>query len=324
MQQRYLWLLLTICSAPSWAKLAEHGGLSGEISVVAGFSENKSHVSTSNNPVLTDLNQSTESDDSSFVAPLGNLKYTFGRGLNQQVYIGTSRSDVAVGTLAAEIGYKEAFRNGMEIDVSYLPTIMDGEEWSDPFVTGRKRDKTDVDGNAFRLRANNIFGSIFSIDSAYIQRDIESEHSGEALGLSPSQRDQLDRNRSSVYVKTSARLRLPTQTMVTPSFIYIDSSADGDAMSYESYGGELSVFQFLNRQSLALTLGYATRDYDQSHPVFSKTRSDDTLKLFLAYEYQIGQQWSLISLAGYNSTDSNIEYYDQSNYMVSVGANYKF
>ncbi len=324
MIKRSIGLLLWLCTYPSWAELADHGGLSGELSIVAGYSNTQSQLNTKTNPILTDLDQSAANDNNSFVAPLGNVKYTFGRSLDKQIYLGTSRADVAVGTLAAEIGYKQAFGDGTEVDVSYLPTVLNGEEWKDPFVTGSKRHTTDVDGNAFRLKVNKLFGSIFSIDSAYIQKDVHNEHSGENLGLTEQQQRLLERDSSALYIKGSAALRLPTMTFVSPSLIFIDSDADGDAMSFRSYGGELSIFQFLPQQRIGITLGYSQRDYAANHPVFNTKRSDEQLKLFLAYEYSLTPNWSIISLAGYNASDSNISFYDEDSYLVTFGVNFKF
>ena len=324
MRKRHIGLLLCLFSSTTWAQLAEHGGLSGELSVLSGYSKTQSQLNTSTNQTISSFNQSAPSDNNSFVAPLGNLKYTFGRGLEKQVYIGTSRADVAVGTLAAEIGYKEAFQDGMEIDVSYLPTLLNGEVWQDPFVTGAKRHKTKVNGNAFRLKVNKLFGSVFSLDTAYYQREIRNEHSGEDLGLSLDQQRLLGRDSSAIYIKSSAALQFPTMAFVSPSLIFIDNTADGDAMSFRSYGGELSIFQFLPQQRIGLTLGYHQRDYASNHPIFDTKRSDEQLKLFLAYEYSMTPYWSIVSLAGYNATDSNIEFYDEDNYLVTLGVNFKF
>ncbi|SDH82917.1 Protein of unknown function [Vibrio xiamenensis] len=324
MRKHHVGLLLCLCSSPSWAELADHGGLSGELSVLAGYAQQKSQLNTGTNPILTDFNQSASSDSKSFAAPLGNLKYTFGSSLEKQVYIGTSRDDVAVGTLAAEIGYKEAFPDGMVVDVSYLPTVLNGEAWKDPFVTGSKRHDTDVNGNAFRLKVNKLFGSVFSIDTAYTQKDVHSEHSGEYLGLSEQQQRLLGRDSTAVYIKGSAALRFPTMTFVSPSLEFIDSTADGEAMSFRSYGGELSIFQFLPQQRIGLTLGYSQRDYSANHPVFDTKRSDEQLKLFLAYEYSVTPLWSIVSFAGYNATDSNIKFYEEDSYLVALGVNFKF
>ena len=98
-------------------------------------------------------------------------------------------------------------------------------------------------------------------------------------------------------------------------------------MSYQSLGGELSYFSFAGRNKIVLTGKYHARDYDANHPVFGTTRADKEYGAFLAYEY--GQLFdieplSFISLAGYKNIDSNIAFYNASQYLFSLGVSYKF
>lgn len=51
------------------------------------------------------------------------------------------------------------------------------------------------------------------------------------------------------------------------------------------------------------------------------------LAYFAAYEYDNLMGWedvSFISFAGYGSSSSNIEFYNESEYLMSIGVNYKF
>ena len=83
----------------------------------------------------------------------------------------------------------------------------------------------------------------------------------------------------------------------------------------------------MGRHQYALTAGYNQRSYDASSITFQKKRSDDNINLFAAYEYDQfmdWENWSFVSLAGYGTSDSNITFYDESQYIVSVGLNYKF
>lgn len=76
-----------------------------------------------------------------------------------------------------------------------------------------------------------------------------------------------------------------------------------------------------------LTGSYEHRDYDQEHPVFGSTCSDNVFGVFLAYEYMnfLGiRPLSLVSLAGYNVVNSNVSFYDESQYLLTVGASYQF
>ena len=206
----------------------------------------------------------------------------------------------------------------MVIDASLLPTIMSGETWADPYNTSSARSKTDETGNAFRLKLESIAGSAFSLDMAYATKDVDSDLVGY---------EELKRDTDTIYLKGQYRQPISRTMMLVPSLIYQSSDAEGNAESFEQFGGEVSLFGGMGRHQYALTAGYNQRSYDASNPIYDKKRSDDNINLFAAYEYDQfmdWENWSFVSLAGYGTSDSNITFYDESQYIVSVGLNYKF
>ncbi|WP_210455677.1 DUF2860 domain-containing protein [Vibrio crassostreae] len=310
-------LALSVATAPAFAKLADEPGFSGEISINTGVTSSTSNFNTDADSKISSTNQKASSESSFLVAPLGSIAYTFGEKLNHQVYTGTARDDVATGTVVLEVGYKYQLESGMVIDASLLPTIMSGETWADPYNTTSARTKTDETGNAFRLKLSNIVGSAFSLDMAYATKDVEEDRVEEAL----------KRDADTFYLKGQYRQPISRTMMLVPSLIYKSSDADGDAASFEQFGGEVSLFGGMGRHQYALTAGYNQRSYDASSITFQKKRSDDNINLFAAYEYDQfmdWENWSFVSLAGYGTSDSNITFYDESQYIVSVGLNYKF
>ncbi|WP_210442319.1 DUF2860 domain-containing protein [Vibrio crassostreae] len=310
-------LVLSVAAAPAFAKLADEPGFSGEISINTGVTSSTSNFNTDADSKIASTNQKASSESSFLVAPLGSIAYTFGEKLNHQVYTGTARDDVATGTVVLEVGYKYQLESGMVIDASLLPTIMSGETWADPYNTTSARTKTDETGNAFRLKLSNIVGSAFSLDMAYATKDVEEDRVEEAL----------KRDADTFYLKGQYRQPISRTMMLVPSLIYQSSDADGDAASFEQFGGEVSLFGGMGRHQYALTAGYNQRSYDASSITFQKKRSDDNINLFAAYEYDQfidWENWSFVSLAGYGTSDSNITFYDESQYIVSVGLNYKF
>lgn len=318
MKLKITFLALSIAATPAFAKLADEQGISGEISLNAGITSSTSNFNTDgdNNIMSTDKKASSES--SFLVAPLGSVAYTFGEHLNHQVYTGTARDDIATGTAVLEVGYKYQLQSGMVIDASILPTIMSGETWADPYNTTGPRSKTDEKGHAFRLKLSSIAGSPFSLDMAYATKDVEQDNVP----------DELKRDADTFYLKGQYRQPLSRSLMLVPSIIYQSRDADGSAESYDQLGAEVSLFGSVGRHQYALTAGYNQRDYDAGSSLFNNTvRSDDNINLFAAYEYDKfmnWDNWSFISLAGYGTSNSNITFYDESQYIVSVGMNYKF
>lgn len=317
MKLKITFLALSIAATPAFAKLADEQGISGEISLNAGVTSSTSNFNTDGDSTITSTDQKASSESSFLVAPLGSIAYTFGERLNHQVYTGTARDDIATGTVVLEVGYKYQLQSGMVIDASILPTIMSGETWANPYDVNTSRSKTDEKGNAFRLKLSSIAGSPFSLDMAYATKDVEQDNVP----------DELKRDADTFYLKGQYRQPLSRSMMLVPSIIYQSRDADGSAESYDQIGAEVSLFGAAGRHQYALTAGYSQRDYDSASTVFTSVRSDDNINLFAAYEYEKfmnWDNWSFISLAGYGTSDSNITFYDESQYIVSVGMNYKF
>ncbi|MEZ8293715.1 DUF2860 domain-containing protein [Vibrio splendidus] len=311
-------LALSVAASPAFAKLADQQGFSGEISINTGVASSTSNFNTDADSNLSSKDQKASSESSFLVAPLGSVAYTFGEKLNHQVYTGTARDDVATGTVVLEVGYKYQLESGMTIDASLLPTIMSGETWANPYAEGVARSKTDETGNAFRLKLSSIAGSAFSLDMAYATKDVDNDE---------IQEQELKRDANTLYLKGQYRVPLSRTMMLIPSIIYQTRDADGNAESYDQFGGEVSLFGGMGRHQYALTAGYNQRSYDANNSIYDKTRSDDNINLFAAYEYDRFMDWanwSFVSLAGYGTSDSNITFYDESQYIVSVGLNYKF
>lgn len=318
MKLKITFLALSIAATPAFAKLADEQGISGEISLNAGVTSSTSNFNTDGDSTITSTDQKASSESSFLIAPLGSIAYTFGERLNHQVYTGTARDDIATGTVVLEVGYKYQLQSGMVIDASILPTIMSGETWANPYDVNTSRSKTDEKGNAFRLKLSSIAGSPFSLDMAYATKDVEQDNVP----------DELKRDADTFYLKGQYRQPLSRSMMLVPSIIYQSRDADGSAESYDQIGAEVSLFGAAGRHQYALTAGYSQRDYDAGNSLFNNTvRSDDNINLFAAYEYEKfmnWDNWSFISLAGYGTSDSNITFYDESQYIVSVGMNYKF
>lgn len=315
-------LSLGILALPAHAALAPHSGLSGDISLNAGYASKSSNFNADGKKEIDSLNHKASEKSDTFLVPLGNIAYTFGADNQQQVYAGTAEEDLAIGTLAFQVGYKYQLTDGTVIDAAVLPSLISHDVWRDPFVTTsakKKRTKSDADGIAYRLKLSNISGSPFSLDLAYGKLDIDHDEVTDPA---------LRREGDIYHVKAQYNWALDKNTFVQPALIYRHFDADGRANRYDQYGMDVTFIKKLSRQQFALTAGYATRDFDHGSALFqNKVRDEDEYRLFAAYEYERPfnwQNWSLVALSGYKKTDSNIRFYDSSEYLVSLGAKYEF
>ncbi|HHP0509498.1 TPA: DUF2860 family protein [Vibrio harveyi] len=312
--------ILSIAILSSFASSAfalDSSRFSGEIIFATGYMSTNSNLSTESDALLKDRTKKGSHNDDFVAIPLGTLAYDLGSDRNQRIYLGTSRDDLAVGDLAFELGYQYDMKNGTRIDVAYLPTVLSGEVWKDPYLEGR-RSETDIDGHAYRLKVNNIAGSGLSVDMAYATTEVDQER---------IQQTELLRDSDMYYVKGSYLAHFTPSMGLSTSFGYLHNDADGKAETYDQYEVEMTYFLTHNAHTIALTSSYAYRDYDGHNSLYGKARSDNRHKFFAAYEYAniAGfNNWNLVSFAGINYNDSNIDFYKNEEYLATVGLSYKF
>lgn len=318
---------LSVVSHGAVAKLGESNGFSGEIAINAAYASKTSNLTNTDDEFRT-YNGGQQENSSALVLPLGNVQYTWGSRSNHQVFLGTSRADVAVGTLALETGYRYQFQGGTKWSLAVLPTILEGEVWQDPYLLNTARNTTDEKGTAYRMQIDNIAGSLFSLDLAYGKRELDSELSGSGAGLSAEEMATLDRNADIFYGKFKMMLPINRGVLLFPALIYTQQDANGSAMKSNTYGAEVSSFISAGNHQFAFTVTYLNRQYDGANPVFDDvTRKDDEWKAFLAYEYPgifYSDNLSLVAFGGINNSSSNIEFYDSKDWITSVGLNWEF
>ena len=316
-------LALSISFATQAGELGSKG-FEGEVTALMGISSQTSNFNTEQKVKTAPLNTEADSDTEFLVAPLGQVRYTFGANNAQQVFLGTSRSDIVEGNFLLELGYKFGVGQRSSLSFSYLPSLA-GETWADPFVIDQERKETDVSSNAFRIKYDNILDSAFSADIAYYTVDIDDEESG--IAQTGSLIDSLDRNGNGIYSKFSYSRPMGRSALFDAALLYKSFSADGDAMSNDLLGLEVSYKRFIERHAFVVTAKYKQTRFDDIHPIFNQEQDDDTFSLFAAYEYANIMNWKNVSfnaIVGYDMTSSNIDFYESNGYMAGIGLTYRF
>lgn len=314
-------VLAGLMSFPTLAELSEESGFGGKIALLTGVMSSESNFNMDTKTKNGPLNSAGSSESEFLTAPLGELTYTFGSNNDQQIFFGTSESDVAVGDFALELGYAKEFESGMVVSASYLPSIIGGETWEDPYLTGTERKATDITGNAYRLQLDGIMGSDFSADLGYYTSEVDND-------LLAAQDKDLARDGNGIYTSFSYDHFLSETSMLSPAIIYKSFSADGKAMSNTGYGLELSYQRVMGNHALSVSAEYMNTSYDAANSKLGNVkRKDNSYGIFAAYEYKdvMGwENWNAVSLLGYDVQSSNIAFYDEKEYLVSVGVSYEF
>ncbi len=303
----------------------EEQGWGGEISFLAGFGSEKDNQGTNADVYkITSLETEGKSESSAIVGAIGQARYTFD-SQRQQAFFGISRDNVVDGVFALELGYAFYVGEDSVISMAVLPTIVKGEAWQDPYLINVDRKKTDVSGNAFRLQYENMFDLGIDADFAFYDRKVDQDLSGSSL--TTGQQALLKRDGKGYRFELSTGFPISESTFIMPSVGYHQFSADGDAMSFSRYELGLTAMHRMGKHAVALNFDYAQADYDAVNPIFNKTRDDKSFGVNLSYEYQDFMGWENTGfnvLAGYDKSDSNIDYYDTSGYMLAFGISYLF
>ncbi len=299
---------------------SDNQGLSGEISLLAAFGGGESNFNTEHNTKTGDLSSAGESDSGFMPLPLGQVRYTFG---TQQLFLGTSRADLIEGVFALELGYAFEVGENSSLSFSYLPTIVNGETWENPYLLNNTRETTDVSGNAYRIQFENILDMGIDADFAYYDKEIENEQSGS----STAEQELLKRGGSGYLIQVSYGHLVSQSTFIIPSLEYQKFSADGKAMSFDKYGFSLTGIHRFGNHNISLNGAYSKTKHDAENPIFNQTQKNSVYSVLFAYEYNNFMGWQDLGfnvLAGYETTSSNITFYDENEYMMGAGGTYFF
>jgi hypothetical protein len=215
------------------------------------------------------------------------------------------------------------------ISAAYVFSGLPTKVWEDPYVQGQKRNKTDRDSQGIRLTYGDILGTRAQLQYTYRKIDIDTERSGQFLGLTPAESKLLKRDGDEQSLRLGYLFDLGDKESFLPEFIYVDDNRDGDAMSSEQWGMQLTYAKGGERYNMAVTGSYMRADYDKRNPIYGKTRDDDNwgfgVSLFdKRLLGSLGKDWWATMAAGYYASDSNISFYNSTLWTVGVGAMYRF
>lgn len=295
-------------------------GISGEISLFAGFSNSKSNLTTDSSTKTGSLNSEGKSESEALILPLGQLNYTFGK---EKVFFGMGSSDTIEAAL--EFGYGFQLADNSALLFSYLMPIFDGEAWADPYLVNTKREETDVTTSGYRLQYLNILNMGLDADIVYYETELDKESSGSSL--SSSEQSLLKREGNGLYTSLSTGFPISQSTFIMPSIHIEQFTADGDAMSFTGYGFSVMLMHQFGEQAISLGYEQSESDYDKENPVFNQTQEDTSTSISLGYnkENLMGyQNLELRVMVSYDEVDSNIDFYKESGYMIGIGTNYLF
>jgi hypothetical protein len=317
-----LFICILIMTAPTPAARAAEpapakGGVSFRLGAGAGYVVSNDQLRPNDgNQRVRDLDDNADRFDA--VIPLVNfdLRYTFGDS-GRQLYLGTPMGED--GPPALTLGGVWPLADGTRIDLGIM-TMPFGQVWEDPYLVGEDRDATDQDTYGIKIDVDRIMGTAFEAGYSLKHIDVDDDAIGRRF-------DDLARDgwvhaaRLGYAFEVGAKFELVPQAGLTWGDI------DGDANRYRGCQIKLGLRRFDPEGLLNLAASVGYRDYDETHPVFDKTREDITYSLFGLYTRPNLFGWPPVFatvLAGYTHRDANIDFLEADTLVSGLMVGYRF
>jgi hypothetical protein len=313
------------------SKFSEESGLNGYVQLLAGGYSAKGLSSVEKeNQRITVLDDTGDAYEQEFVIAYWELGYQFDQS-GTSLFIGTPSNGIDEFTIPLEFGIKHTFPDETIVSASYVPKISGAfsEVWEDPYLTKQNRARTDTELEAFRVSAEYIFGSPFSVMYEYGEQTIENDHIGRSLAsrLTHAQLEKLKRDRTLSRARFILTLPLTNSLYIIPEANYTYVDAQGEANSYAATGFGMNVFYQLDPFEIFGGVSQSSAKYRASNPVFHSKRKDSCYSMSAGVSYLAPFGWKSASLdliVSGESQDSKIQFYDKEEMSVAFGMTYRF
>ena len=333
-------LYTTLSFGPAYAiePIPDESGLSGFLSLGAAYNSAKTNMIAGNsfgdvgNSAVDSLTNSPDSNKSGSVNFNFDLRYTFASP-RTQLFVGNSLENALRYDFATQLGVAQELPGKNLVAASLLFSSIPTEVWRDPYVLYFEREETDRKSTGIRLAWDRILGSELQLQYSYRKIELDDEYSGIFLGLSPSERDLLDREGKVHKAETLYRFFFDSKKhTLIPAVIYTDLDLDGDAMANDGLDFQLSYGYNSDNYSLVVNVLIGYEDYDKVNPIYFKKRDEDHYGAGLIGFYHNPFGWSapgfkrtsLYFKTDYLNSDSNIDFYDTEIFSVGTGLFFRF
>ncbi|MDN3612059.1 DUF2860 family protein [Vibrio ostreicida] len=298
----------------AYAEQQNTTGFHGSVSLFTGVDGTNSVMDTESQANITDYSASQDRQSEAVVIPFWDLNYRFDG--SSEVYFKTDIVGMA-SDFYAQAGYRHYWSDGSNLAIGVVPGFLEKEVWKNPYQLYSDRETTNAAVQGLVLSYDRVLGSDWSIELARGKYEVDQE---ESLA-------QLDRNSNLSYAELNYRANLNASWGVEWLISYLDVDASGSALKSQRVSTEAEL-QLRSGRHIALLAGSAgLQKFDDTHPIWERTREDTTFGVSATYLYAAPFDWQntlFIARGGWDITDANIDFYDHDEYLVTLGIQYRF
>ncbi|MBI9088949.1 MAG: DUF2860 family protein [Desulfobacterium sp.] len=291
----------------------EKGGIFGTIMVGGMYQTGKPGLLSTENDdknTLTSLNDGDKSDSEFQAIAMGEIGYRFDE-TGTEVSLGFMEGMPGV-TLAQEAGGlgRFALSGGYgQMDV-----------WQDPYVTGKARQKTDMEVMEFSVAWEEIMETPFMVGYTFTNIDVDKDLAG-------LRHKDLQRDGNIHTLELGSPLFMGENNSVVANLAYAMADMDGESNSYTGWHLGLTHTLDMGKWSIETTAAAGMRDYDKAHPDFNRTRDEKEYAIgtnYTLYEPFDMENYFVTVFADYTCVDANIKFFDSSDTTTGMAIGYSF
>ena len=327
--------LLAASSAWALGPLPETTGWSGFVSLGVGGGSLESNMIADVKVIDVDLGASAITnyggpEDESFAVPAValNVSYLF-RDKKTLFSIGNDLANFLQFDRSTIVSLRHdtprAGRFQLAIDSA---AAIQTEVWEDPYLLGEDRKKTARDATGLRFTWDKILGSQFELKALTRKIELDDENSGASLDLSAAERGLLSREGDWTRVELGYLFTFGEgEHLVRPHIAALDRDLDGAAMSQDGFEVGVSYVRNTPTYGWATVVNFSSLDGDAENPLFGGVNDADGFgfasQIFFKKLFGAGAWQPNVSLA-VGELDSDLDFYDSTGWMVTVGLNRRF
>ncbi|TNF91680.1 MAG: DUF2860 family protein [Gammaproteobacteria bacterium] len=275
---------------------------------------------------IDDPTDSPDSETAGIPIVALSVAYTF-ENKATELFFGSSLEDFLQFDFATVLGLRHQVDDVGIFEVAAVGTPLATEVWEDPYVVGAKRDETDRTTNGIRLQWGAILGSGFDVRVTSREVDIDKERSGDALvanaTITAAEQKLLDRNGDINVIGVVYNWNIAEGRILSVGVNSVEHDLDGDAMSYDGASVQATYATALDdRNRLVSNVFVGSYEFDKTNPIYDEKDEMDQVGLTVTYFRKDAfgfKDWSGNIAVVYADSDHDIDFYDTTAAMVSVG-----
>ena len=306
-------------------EIPQTSGFSGYVLVIPGVFVVSNSLLASGAPLLDDVGSkqilsifaSPESNAAPTLPVAGEVNYTFSKS-QTQLFIGNKFEDVIRLDVAYSIGIRQDIGKAGILVANFLITPLELKFWSDPYVEGEDRVKTELNFPGFRIRWGRIFDSGLELTATARQYRHEDERSGEWLvsqgRLNSNQLSLLNRDGDFLRFKLLYKIKFGPQHRLVPAYRLTFHNHQGDAVATKQQSLLIDYIYLSPKIVFDAKLIYGKRKGDTLHPVYNDIIEGDRYGFALATIVPVklfdSKGWNIMVSAEYVMENANIDFFD--------------